>query len=106
MQHNMIAVPFVVSDKNYGVLWDNNAISRFGDAKPYAWLSRDLKLVDDEGKPGGLTARYYVNGKLVLTRQEKDIAYQYLKDVAENWPKELGDPEESQGVKVVWDGDA
>jgi hypothetical protein len=25
MQHNMIiAVPFVVSDKNYGLLWDNN----------------------------------------------------------------------------------
>ena len=93
MQHNMvIAVPFVVSDKNYGVLWDNNSISRFGDAKPYGFLSRDLKLVDDEGKAGGLTARYYVDDKLVLTRQEKDIDYQYLKDVAENWPKELGDP--------------
>jgi alpha-D-xyloside xylohydrolase len=104
MQHNMaIAVPFVVSDKNYGVLWDNNAISRFGNAKPYGYLSRDLKLVDDEGKPGGLTARYYVNDKLVLTRQEKDISYQYLKDVAENWPKELGDPKKATGVKVVWD---
>jgi len=106
MQHNMvIAVPFVVSDKNYGVLWDNNAISRFGDSKPYGFLSRDLKLVDDEGKPGGLTARYYIDGKLALTRQEKDIAYQYLKDVAENWPKELGDPKKlaSADVKVVWD---
>ena len=105
MQHNMeIAVPFVVSDKNYGVLWDNNAISRFGDSTPYAWLSRDLKLSDDEGKAGGLTARYYVGDKLVLTRQEKDIAYQYLKDVAENWPKELGDPKTAKDVKVVWDG--
>ncbi|MEV4780265.1 TIM-barrel domain-containing protein [Burkholderia sp. LMU1-1-1.1] len=105
MQHNMvIAVPFVVSDKNYGVLWDNNSISRFGDAKPYGFLSRDLKLVDDEGKAGGLTARYYVDDKLVLTRQEKDIDYQYLKDVAENWPKELGDPKKAVGVKVVWDG--
>lgn len=106
-QHNMIAaVPFVVSDKNYGLLWDNNGISRFGDAKPYAWLSRDLELTDDQGKPGGLTARYYIDGKLAFTRQEKDIAYQYLKDVAENWPKELPPMKALGGkhVKVVWDG--
>jgi alpha-D-xyloside xylohydrolase len=106
-QHNMIAsVPFVVSDKNYGVLWDNNAITRFGDAKPYAWLSRDLKLTDAQGNPGGLTASYYIDGKLALTRQEKDIAYQFLKDVAENWPKELPPMKALGGkdVKVVWDG--
>jgi len=104
MQHNMdVAVPFVISDKNYGVLWDNNAISRFGDAKPYGPMGRDLKLVDDAGKPGGLTARYYVGGKLVLTRHETDIAYQYLKDVAENWPKELGPIKDLKDVKVVWD---
>lgn len=103
MQHNMaIAVPFVVSDKNYGVLWDNNSISRFGDSKPYAWLSRDLQLTDADGKAGGLTARYYIGDKLVFTRQEKDIAYQYLKDVAENWPKEV-DPK-AANLKVVWEG--
>jgi alpha-D-xyloside xylohydrolase len=103
MQHNMaIAVPFVVSDKNYGVLWDNNSISRFGDSKPYAWLSRDLQLTDADGKAGGLTARYYIGDKLLFTRQEKDIAYQYLKDVAENWPKEV-DPK-AANLKVVWDG--
>jgi alpha-D-xyloside xylohydrolase len=106
-QHNMIAaVPFVVSDKNYGVLWDNNGISRFGDTTPYAWLSRDLALTDADGKPGGLTARYYIDGKLAFTRQEKDIAYQYLKDVAESWPKELPAMKDLAGkeVKVVWDG--
>ncbi len=103
-QHNMdVAIPFVVSDKNYGVLWDNNAISRFGDSKPYGPMARDLTLVDDDGKVGGLTARYYVGGKLVLTRHEGDIAYQYLKDVAENWPKELGPINNLKDVKVVWD---
>lgn len=103
-QHNMdVAVPFVVSDKNYGVLWDNNSISRFGDPKPYGPMARDLKLVDDEGKAGGLTARYYVDGKLVLTRHENDVAYKYLKDVAENWPKEIGSLKSLKDVKVVWD---
>src|SRR5688572_5450713 len=34
-QHNMdIAVPFIVSTRNYGVLWDNNGITRIGDPKP------------------------------------------------------------------------
>jgi alpha-D-xyloside xylohydrolase len=104
-QHNMIAsVPFVVSDKNYGLLWDNNSISRFGDATPYAWMSRDLVLRDAQGKRGGLTARYYVDGKLALTRKEKDIAYQYLKDVAENWPRELPPLKEIKDARVVWEG--
>ncbi len=100
-QHNMdVAVPFVVSDKNYGLLWDNDSISRFGDPKPYGLISRDLKLTGDKGQ-AGLTARYYVDGKLVLTRQESDIKYQYLSDVAANWPKEV--PTKGD-VKVVWDG--
>jgi alpha-D-xyloside xylohydrolase len=104
-QHNMdVAVPFVVSDKNYGLLWDNNAISRFGDPTPYGLLSRDLKLADDEGRQGALTARYYIDGKLALTRREQDIAYQYLKDVAENWPKELPPMKNLKDVRVVWDG--
>ena len=34
-QHNMdIGVPFVVSSRNYGVLWDNNSITRFGNPTP------------------------------------------------------------------------
>jgi alpha-D-xyloside xylohydrolase len=105
-QHNIdVAVPFLVSDKNYGILWDNNGISRFGNPKPYGWLSRDLTLTGDDGKSAGLTARYYVGDKLVLTRQEKDIAYQYVKDLAENWPKELGDGKHpAANTRVVWSG--
>lgn len=100
-QHNMdVAVPFVMSDRNYGVLWDNDSITRWGDPKPYGHINRDLKLVGDDGKPG-LTAKYYVDGKLVLTRSEADIDYQYLKDVAANWPKDV--PTKGD-VKVVWDG--
>jgi alpha-D-xyloside xylohydrolase len=103
-QHNMdVAVPFVVSDKNYGLLWDNNGISRFGDSTPYGPMVRDLRVADAHGKPGALTARYYVGGKLVLTRRETDIAYQYLKDVAEHWPQELGPLAKLKDVKVVWD---
>jgi len=104
-QHNMIAaVPFVVSDKNYGVLWDNNSISRFGDTRPYDHMSRDLTLRGVDGKSAGLTAKYYAEGKLLLTRQEKDIDYQYLKDVDQNWPKEIKPLKDLKDVRVVWEG--
>ena len=54
-QHNMdIAVPFVVSTRNYGVLWDNNGITRLGDPKPYGLASRDLKVRDVDGQGGRL----------------------------------------------------
>ncbi len=106
-QHNMdVAIPFVVSDRNYGVLWDNNSITRWGNPTPYALFSRDLKLADEAGKPG-LTARYYVDGKLILTRTEDDIKYQYLKDIKDFWPTDPAlSKQATQGktVKVVWDG--
>jgi len=88
-QHNMdIGVPFVVSTRNYGVLWDNNGITRIGNPKPYGLASRDLKIRDVTGNDGGFTARYSIDGKVKLERVEKDINYQYIRDRF-NWPKEL-----------------
>jgi alpha-D-xyloside xylohydrolase len=100
-QHNMdVAIPFVVSTRNYGVLWDNTSITRFGDPRPYGLASRDLKLTDADGRAGGLTARYYVAGQLKLTRTEPDIDYQYIKDLA-GWP---ADVKGAADQKVVWEG--
>src|SRR6185437_12562001 len=40
-QHNMdVAVPFVVSSRNYGILWDNDSVTRFGNPKPWEQLSK------------------------------------------------------------------
>lgn len=102
MQHNMhIAVPFVISDRGYGVLWDNNSITRWGDPKPYGPLGRDLKITDLDGKAGALTAKYYVGDALKLTRSEADIDYQYIPDIEANWPAEL---KAEKNQKVVWEG--
>jgi alpha-D-xyloside xylohydrolase len=93
-QHNMdIGVPFIVSSRNYGVLWDNNSITRLGNPKPYGLASRDLKIRDASGKEGGFTARYSIAGALKLERVEKDINYQYIRDRFD-WPKELLVPKE------------
>jgi alpha-D-xyloside xylohydrolase len=88
-QHNMdIAVPFVVSTRNYGVLWDNNGITRIGNPKPYGLASRDLKVFDAAGKEGGFTATYSIGGEKKVERVEQDINYQYIRDRF-NWPKEM-----------------
>jgi len=84
-QHNMdIAIPFLVSTRNYGLLWDNDGITRFGNPRPYHFVGDDLTVTSD-GKPG-FTARYYLASKLAVTRQEKTIDYQYIADKAK-WPE-------------------
>ncbi|HUQ09346.1 MAG TPA: TIM-barrel domain-containing protein [Steroidobacteraceae bacterium] len=112
-QHNSdIAVPFIVSTRNYGVLWDNNGISRIGNPQPYGFASRDLKIHDASGKEGGFTARYSLAGEQKLERVEKDINYQYIKDRS-NWPVELLDgktpapgnpPNILPNQTVTWEG--
>ncbi|HEY1605573.1 MAG TPA: TIM-barrel domain-containing protein [Allosphingosinicella sp.] len=107
-QHNMdVAIPFVVSTRNYGLLWDNSSITRFGNPKPYALVGTDdLKVTGEGGRPG-FTAHYWVGGKPALTRQEAAIDYQYIRDQAK-WPAEAKPPAGAQGPaaqqKVVWTG--
>jgi len=112
-QHNLaIAVPFIVSARNYGILWDNNGITRLGNPRPYGLVSRDLKIRDANGKEGGFTARYFIDGELKLERVEPDINYQHIRDRF-NWPKELLTGEEPvagappsilDNQSVVWEG--
>jgi alpha-D-xyloside xylohydrolase len=100
-QHNMdIAVPFFVSSRHYGLLWDNNSITRFGDPREWEPLSRSLRLYDAHGTQGGLTARYYVDGKLVLERIENNLDYAF-NESKRNFPPGL---ELLPRLRVVWEG--
>lgn len=80
-QHNSEAfVPFFISSNNYGVLWDNNSITHFGDPAPWQPLS-GLMLFDQQGKRGGLTATYTSllnNRPDPITREEHGIDYEFL----------------------------
>ncbi len=114
-QHNMdVAVPMLVSTRNYGVLWDNYSITRFGYPKEYATLSAELTLRDADGKEGGLTARYYDKGKLLAERVENDPNYQFIPDT-KNFPAAVANPSgqpvhvgnpvpTSPTLNVVWEG--
>ena len=78
-----ISIPFVISNKNYGILWDNYSRTKFGDPRDYGSLS-DLKLYDANGKEGGLTAAYCNSldtSKVAVVRDESEINYEFLSDL-------------------------
>ncbi|MGI4020451.1 MAG: TIM-barrel domain-containing protein [Janthinobacterium lividum] len=82
-----VAVPFLVSSKNYGILWDNYSITKVGDTRNYQPLS-GLKLFSKEGDQGWLTATYADKTdpkKVFISRPESDLDYSFLKDM-KNFP--------------------
>ncbi len=102
-QYNLVdIVPFVVSSRNYGILWDNNSRMKFGDPRDYQPLST-LKLYGADGKEGGLTAEYFRDEKfqnLLTSRPESVIAH-------ENLDEQGGFPDgfNPSGGSVRWSGE-
>ncbi|HNP21756.1 MAG TPA: glycoside hydrolase family 31 protein [Panacibacter sp.] len=78
-----VAVPFLVSAKNYGLLWDQYAVSWFGDTRPYQPIS-SLKLYSQNNEEGWLTASYCNDknnpAKVDFTKAESAINYEFLGD--------------------------
>lgn len=102
-QYNIVAVvPFLISSKNYGILWDNNSRTKFGDIRDYVSIS-SLKLYDKSGLQGGLTAEYFKDTQfsdLFTSRIEQRIEHEYL-DVNDPWPNGF-----SENVKAIrWSGE-
>jgi alpha-D-xyloside xylohydrolase len=102
-QYNGVAVvPFLMSSKGYGILWDNNSITKFGDVRPYQPLSA-FTLYDKEGNKGGLTATYasQANSEAApVVLQESAIDYEFLED-QKDFPKGFTMSGESL---VTWEG--
>jgi alpha-D-xyloside xylohydrolase len=105
-QHNMdVAIPFVVSTRNYGLLWDNNGVTRFGDPAPYTYAGSPGDGLDVNAGTGW-TATYSVKGKTVAHQQEIMIQLQYLDDI-DHWPEGTRSPDRQQtvpGLHVTWEG--
>ena len=102
LQNNTeVAIPFLVSNKNYGILWDNYSITDFSDGRSYEPLN-DLKLSDANGNPGSLSA-FYINknnsSDTLVKRNETNITYDYIPDL-----KKFPDSFSLDKGKVIWDG--
>ena len=96
-----VSIPFIVSTKNYGLLWDNYSLSRFGDPRPYDQINQ-FKLFNNEGKEGGLTATYTDDTKsdhVFTVRDENIIDYENLETV-KNFPEGFNFDQ----AKITWEG--
>ena len=72
-----VSIPFVLSTKNYGLLWDAYSYCRFGNAEDYLQLNRAFKLYDRQGREGHLTGTYIDKDGRKLVRDEDSIYYEY-----------------------------
>jgi alpha-D-xyloside xylohydrolase len=71
-----VIVPFLVSSRGYGILWDNMSYTRFGDLRPWEPIPPS-RLRDATGQPGGLTGSYHAGARfetLVATRVDPAVA--------------------------------
>ena len=77
-QHNThVVVPFLVSSRGCGVLWDNLSFTRFGDLREFAPIPADC-LVDVSNQPGGLTTGTFAAdnpGELADLHSTNDISF-------------------------------
>ena len=83
-----VSVPFIVSSKNYGLLFDTYSLCRFGNPLPYSELKKVFKLYDKDGVEGALTGTYKVKGEEKdLVRREESINYEDYQYVGKYLPK-------------------
>lgn len=45
-----VSVPFILSSKNYGLLWDSYSYCRWGNPEEYVQLGKAFKIYDKQGK--------------------------------------------------------
>ena len=107
-----VSIPFVVSNKNYGLLWDAYSYCRFGNPEDYQQLGNVFKIYDKQGRDGHLTGTYTDSKGKTLVRNEDSIYYEYdcpeTSEIArltehggiKNLPKNF----RLNGAKVVYEG--
>ena len=107
-----VSVPFVISNKNYGILWDSYSYCRWGNPEDYLQLNRAFKLYDKDGKEGQLTGTYVDKNGQKIVRGEDSIYFEYAMPEAseickktdkggiQNLPKGFA----LNGSKVVYEG--
>jgi len=95
-----VSIPFVLSNKNYGLLWDSYSFCRFGNPNDYLQLNRAFKLYDKQGREGHLTGTYIDARGKKLVRDEDSIYYEYGTPVK----SEIANRTDNGGIKNLPQG--
>ena len=99
-----VSVPFVVSNKGYGLLMDSYSLMRFGNPDDYSQLPEVFTLYDKDGIKGSLTGTYVAQDGKTLVRPEPQIYFEYL--VEPELSNVVGLPEDFplMGSNIVYEG--
>ena len=93
-----VSVPFVVSTKGYGLLFDAYSLSRWGNPDPYLQLGGMFRLFDRDGVEGALTGTYVPSDGKPLVQREDSLYYED-EFAIKNLPALR-----LEGAKVVYEG--
>lgn len=98
-----ISIPFIVSSRHYGILWDSYSFCRWGDPRDYADIGEVFTLYDKYGEAGALTGTYTPAQGSPLVRRETALNQEYL--IEPDLLKVKGAPEfKFGGSKVLFEG--
>lgn len=94
-----VSIPFIISTRNYGLLWDSYSYGRWGNPNDYQQLNRAFSLYDKNGKRGSLTGTYTDKSGKTIVRSEDSVYFEHSQ-VTPNLPKKFN----LDGSRVVYDG--
>ena len=72
-----VSVPFVMTNLNFGLLWDSYSLGRWGNPNDYIQLNRAFKLYDKNGKEGHLTGTYVDRNGKKIVRDEDSLYFEF-----------------------------
>lgn len=103
-----VSVPFIVSNKGYGILWDSYSLARFGNPNDYQQLGDVFKLYDKEGVEGAITGTYTPSkqsGAETIVRREDSLYFEHL--VRKTLDRVVNLPEKFpyKGATVLYEGE-
>lgn len=97
-QDNMVAiVPFLLSSRGYGILWDNNSRTRFGSLIDPSEIPASM-FTSAAGTIGKLTESFYLNGELIESRETDHILFSDSTEMPEAFRNGQGKK------KIEWSG--
>ncbi len=104
-----VSIPFIVSNKKYGLLLDSYSLCRFGNPDDYQQLGKIFKIYDKNGREGALTGTYVAAGRdkepVAIERREDSICFEHL--MREDLSRVNGLPADFpfMGAKVTYEGE-
>ncbi len=94
-----VSVPFIMSNKNYGLLWDSYSLCRWGNPNEYQQLGKAFRIYDKEGNAGKLTGTYTAADGKQIVRGEDSLYFENSREIV-NLPKNF----KLNGSNVVYEG--